>query len=240
MGSNDTLLARYIDTFWGYGSLSAPYWFVGMEEGGGDSWPAFCDGLDRWSSSGAPPLARFRPDVEDLVGDPWFGDRARIQPYWGRIIRLFLAAEGLPCDTAAVRRYQIEHLAAPDGDTCLLELLPLPSPSTTHWIYGEHSDLEMLRDRATYRSALVPRRVAALQAMIATHAPRYVVFVGLSYVPYWNTVAGVDLPTRPERPVPSRDGRTRMVISRHPSSFGVTNGYFEQIGRTLAGDHRVL
>lgn len=98
----------------------------------------------------------------------------------------------------------------------------------------------MLRDRATYRSELVPTRVTALQAMIAAHAPRYIVFVGLSYVPCWISVAGMDLPTRPERQVTSRDGRTRMVISRHPSSFGVTNGYFEQIGRTLAGDHRAL
>lgn len=240
MASTDAHLASFIDTFWGYGSLSAPYWFVGMEEGGGDSWPVFCDGLERWRTSGTPAMARFRPDPEQRAADPWFGDRARIQPYWGKIIRLFLAAEGLPCDADAVRDYQIERLAAPDGDTCLLELLPLPSPSTTHWIYGEHSDLDVLRDRATYRTLIAPKRITTLREMIDAYAPRYVVFVGLSYVPHWNSVAGIDLPTRPERPVTSPGGRTRMVISRHPSSFGVTNGYFEQIGRTLAGDHRAI
>lgn len=240
MGSTDAHLAQYIDTFWGYGGLGAPYWFVGMEEGGGDSWPAFRDGLGRWRDNGAPPLDRFRPDEPERAANPWFGHRARIQPYWGRIIRLFLAAEGLACDTDAVRSYQIEHLAAPDGDTCLLELLPLPSPSTTHWIYGDHSDLDVLRDRATYRAYVAPKRVAALRALIDAHTPRYVVFVGLSYVSYWNSVAGAELPTRPERPVTSADGPTRMVITRHPSSFGVTNAYFEQIGRMLAGDHRTM
>lgn len=31
-----------------------------------------------------------------------------------------------------------------------------------------------------------------------------------------------------------------IVIARHPNSFGVTNAYFEQIGRTLTGDHRTM
>ena len=240
MASTDALLTRYIDTSWGYGSLTAPYWFVGMEEGGGDDWPGFRDGLERWQARGAPPMRAFRPDPADRAANPWFGPRARVQPYWGRIIRIYLAAEGMPCDTAAVRRYQVEHLAAPDADTCLLELLPLPSPSTTHWLYGEHSDLDMLQDRAAYRAHVVPSRIAALRAMIASHAPRYVVFVGLSYTQHWNSVADTDLPTRPERPVTSPDGRSRMTIARHPSSYGVTNAYFEQIGRTLAGDHRTI
>jgi hypothetical protein len=30
-----TLLTDYINGFWGYGTFSADYWFVGMEEGGG-------------------------------------------------------------------------------------------------------------------------------------------------------------------------------------------------------------
>jgi hypothetical protein len=30
---DDTLLARYAETFCGYGRYDAPYWFVGLEEG---------------------------------------------------------------------------------------------------------------------------------------------------------------------------------------------------------------
>jgi hypothetical protein len=34
---NDEVLSAYAVGFYGYGSSAAPYWFIGMEEGGGDS-----------------------------------------------------------------------------------------------------------------------------------------------------------------------------------------------------------
>jgi hypothetical protein len=135
-----------------------------------------------------------------------------------------------------VLEYQISQLAAPHGDTCLLELLPLPSPSTRRWIYNSHSDLGVLKDRATYRSELIPRRVHALRSLISTHQPRYVIFVGLTYAEHWNSVAGIHLPIRPERPVTPPSSPTRMLVIRHPNSFGVSNQYFEQIGRALTSN----
>lgn len=33
----DDLLQSYMETFYGYGSYTGRYWFVGMEEGGGTS-----------------------------------------------------------------------------------------------------------------------------------------------------------------------------------------------------------
>ncbi len=42
-GLDDALLEAYMDGFYGYGNLAGPYWFIGMEEGGGDS-------LDRFSA----------------------------------------------------------------------------------------------------------------------------------------------------------------------------------------------
>jgi hypothetical protein len=34
---DDQLLERFMCTFYGYGNYRGAYWFVGMEEGGGDS-----------------------------------------------------------------------------------------------------------------------------------------------------------------------------------------------------------
>ena len=232
----DEQLLRFVDNFWGYGSLSASYWFIGMEEGGGDSWRVVLDQLEAWEGGGAPQMARFRPPQTQLNSNRWFGPDARIQPYWGKIIRVRLAAEGRKCDRDSVRDYQVNQLAAPHGDTCLLELLPLPSPSTKDWIYGRHSSLSLLKNRPAYLAELVPRRVHALRSLISEHRPPYVIFVGLSYAKLWNSVAGTDLPTRPERPVTCPGSPTRMVISRHPSSRGVTNEYFEQIGRALTNN----
>ncbi len=232
----DEQLLRFMDTFWGYGSLRASFWFIGIEEGGGHNWSAVRDQLDAWEGQGAPQMARLRPPETEVDSNPWFGLNARIQPYWGTISRIRLAAQGQECDRASVRDYQVNELAAPHGDACLLELLPLPSSSTNAWIYSEHSRLDVLMDRATYLTELMPRRVRALRSLIGAQRPRYVIFVGLSYVEHWNSVAGTDLPTRPERPVTCPGSPTRMVIARHPSSRGVTREYFEQLGRSLKED----
>jgi hypothetical protein len=36
--SNDQLLSHFMQTFYGYGNYQGDYWFIGMEEGGGDTW----------------------------------------------------------------------------------------------------------------------------------------------------------------------------------------------------------
>jgi hypothetical protein len=34
---NDPLLQDFMSSFYGYGNFQGAYWFIGMEEGGGDS-----------------------------------------------------------------------------------------------------------------------------------------------------------------------------------------------------------
>lgn len=233
MLDRDEQLRRYIDRFWGYGNLDGPYWFVGMEEGGGVGWDEVGAHLDRWQHVGAPAIAPFRPPDDELSEHRWFGPKPRIQPYWGKLIRLLLAAEDRPCSSEAVRNYQARQLASSSGETCLLELLPLPSPSTDRWIYADYSRLPLLKDRSSYLQVLLPRRIAQLRSMISDQRPRFVVFVGLSYLDYWMQIVGADLPIRPEQPVSLSHLGTTAVAIRHPSSVGVGNGYFEDIGRAL-------
>lgn len=220
--TTDEQLRHYTDTYWGYGSLDAPYWFVGPEEGGGRSWQAIQEHLQAWVDSGALPMVPL-----DTQG--------RSSPYWRQVSRLYLAAAGQPCDAGSVKRYVAEELARPDSDTCLLELLPLPSRATGEWLYGSHSDLPELRDRATYRSALLSGRVPALRSLIEHHKPKYVVFLGRTDAAHWRDIAGIDLPMRPEAPVASPVTGGRMTVSCHPASRGVTNAYFKDLGRALAG-----
>ena len=49
---NDSLLADYMGGFWGYGNLSGDYWFVGMEEGGGDSFEEVNQRISQWNKRG--------------------------------------------------------------------------------------------------------------------------------------------------------------------------------------------
>jgi hypothetical protein len=132
-----------------------------------------------------------------------------------------------------VRTYQAQHLASPAGETCLLELLPLPSPSTDRWIYADQSGLPMLESRATYVEMLVPQRIALLRGLIREHRPRYVIFVGLSYIDHWNQIVGTGLAIGPEQPATLDNLGATVVAIRHPSSFGASNDYFAGIGRAL-------
>lgn len=56
---DDELLLAYMDGFYGYGNYQAPYWFVGMEEGGGDSSADVSSRLKIWNERG-------RQELEDL------------------------------------------------------------------------------------------------------------------------------------------------------------------------------
>jgi hypothetical protein len=85
------------------------------------------------------------------------------------------------------------------------------TPSTSTWPYGEHSNLEVVADRDTYRTQMAPRRAQRLRDMMGAHRPRYVVFLGSTYREHWERVAG-----------------------RRPAARGSTNGEFEQLGRALA------
>lgn len=45
---NDDDLSQFMKTFYGYGTLSAKFWFIGMEEGGGNSFTEVQARLSAW------------------------------------------------------------------------------------------------------------------------------------------------------------------------------------------------
>src|SRR5690348_8506413 len=61
------LLPEYISTFYGFGTYSAGYWFVGMEEGGDRTAEENINRITRWRDRGRPELSSF---VADSVPAP--------------------------------------------------------------------------------------------------------------------------------------------------------------------------
>lgn len=80
--------------------------FVGMEEGGGDTFDKVSKRLTLWDQRG-------RREVEDVVEyhlalsitHP-FAEKAKLQPTWAKLIRVLLSMEGEPPSKEDVRRYQ--------------------------------------------------------------------------------------------------------------------------------------
>jgi hypothetical protein len=232
---DDELLQEFMHSFYGYGNYRGDYWFVGMEEGGGNSVEGVARKLATWESRG-------KRELEDLVGEPgttgvsrYFTENPPIQRTWGGLIRIMFSIEGRSATTDEIRRYQRDLLGRSDGNTCLLELLPLPSPSTGHWLYKDYSQLLYLTNRETYKNELIAGRSAHLKKRIEKYKPKVVVFYSVGYGPYWKQIAGVDFSLAEVDGVyVGQNDHTIFAITKHPAAKGITNEYFRRVGELIA------
>lgn len=232
---DDQLLDAFAQSFYGYGNYSGHLWFIGMEEGGGSSFTEVAKRLNAWDNRGRRELEDVS-EYHNAIGITYlFNDRPTLQSTWNKLIRILLSSDGQTPTTEQVREYQRASLGRLDGDTCLLELLPLPSPSTGSWLYAQHSRLSYLADRGTYKQACLALRIAHLQRRIMEYEPRAVVFYSISYREHWKAIAGVNLVRESDGVYTGRNRSTLFVMTRHPAAKGVTNDYFHQVGRLIAG-----
>jgi hypothetical protein len=235
---NDPLLLEFMHNFYGYGNYRGAYWFIGMEEGGGDSFAEVSKRLAVWEQRG-------RRELEDVVAyhlalgiNHPFGEKPRLQPTWAKLIRVLLSLEGHAPTREEVRGYQQRLWARSEGNVALLELLPLPSPSTSHWLYAQHSKLSSLISREQYRQTWNTIRIQALQQRITTHQPKAVVFYSFSYLPFWTQVVGARLqPMLMGELYVHHSPSTIFAVVKHPSARGVTNAYLHTVGHFLRSMH---
>jgi hypothetical protein len=234
------LIAAFIDTFYGYGSYSASFWFVGMEEGGGRTVEENAARIASWERRGRPELTDLYAYHEGIAVPRWFTAHPPVQPTWGKLIRIMLSARGQQSITPDhIRAYQRDYLGRSTADTCLLELLPLPSPSTGHWIYGEHTTLPQLRTRESYKQHYGKPRALHIAQRVREHKPNAVIFYSFDnwYRRWWQLIAGVPFA---EKTGPhgtfylASNGSTSFAIIKHPASKGPTNHYWHWIGQTLS------
>jgi hypothetical protein len=195
--------------------------------------------LTAWQARGCQPLEDVAEYHRALGVTSLFGKRPKLQRTWTGLIRIALSAEGEPGNTDAVRQYQGERLGRPGGNTCLLELLPLPAPSVGHWHYHEWSTLPYLTDRDSYRQHFAPRRAASLRCKIERHQPRAVIFYSTDarYRQWWRTIAGVEMPVQKVEGISTYVGsnsHTLFINTPHPVARGLTNRYFHAVGQLIA------
>lgn len=227
----DSPLNDFINTFYGYGNFSGKYWFIGMEEGGGDTLDEIQRRINLWDRRG-------RHELEDLCGyhlelgiTQFFTEPTKSQSTWNKLIRLVLSTRLDAFMLDDVKAYQRERLGRWEQDTALIELLPLPSPSTSHWLYSAW-DIPHLRTRATYRQHYAPLRVQAIRAKIAQYQPSAVVFYSLGYREWWQQIANVEFVPN-GRFFTASDEHTRYVMAPHPTGHGVMSEDYHAIGHWL-------
>jgi hypothetical protein len=230
---DDTLLSDYILRFYGYGNSGGDLWFVGMEEGGGQSFEEVQMRLNIWDRRGRKSLEDLR-DYHNAIGiTQWFDEKARLQKTWSKLIYILLSTQGQTAQSEDIRLYQRTKLGRQQADHCLIELLPLPNPSTNpaDWWYQHYSSLVYLATRETYQNEFLSKRAANLYRRVQQHQPKTVVFYGKAYQQWWQQIANVDFST--DDPAIGSDGKTVFVITQHPAAHGVTNEYFQQVGQKI-------
>jgi hypothetical protein len=228
------VLQDYMQRFIGFGSAEAPMWFIGLEQGGGETLAELDRRLRAWTEMGGQAFADL-PDYCRRIGEGrWHGSRARIQPTLGKLVRIVLAAHGIEPTPERIRSYQSERFATTAGDTMIGELMPLPSRSVSEWIYTA-SGLPDLATRDAYVQAWQPRRIALLKDAIAVAKPAAVVCLGVSAQPMWSAIAGVRFTPGPGGAFWASSETTRFIVCCHPTAFGARNDDFDAIGRALHG-----
>lgn len=229
-----TLLRSYMMDFWGFGNPERSLWFVGMEQGGGTSEAEIRRRLDAWDARGRFPFEDLHEYCLEIGELRWTRPSPPIQATWKHLIRIALASKGHDPQLEAIRRFQHEALGRRAGDTCLVELFPLPSRSLSTWRYDEWTTLPEVRTRQGYLTEVGAQREAGLRALINRHAPRAVVFYGLGYKERWQRIVeapfvetGIDGVSTASR------GSTPCLLVPHPVARGATGALFENAGRLI-------
>lgn len=231
MRLNDELLQRFITTFYGSGNYEGQYWFVGMEEGGGNSLDQVAKRINTWHELGETELVDIYKFHIKINYPEYFTNPVKLQRTWMQMARIILVSKGLSTSVSDIKDYQRDIIGRSKSETCLLELLPLPSPNTATWHYDEWSSLPYLKNRKIYKNLCSPLRCEHLHSQINIYQPKAVVFMGSSYSKYWQSIMGHDVVVQDKGGFGAAQlGKTLFVIAKHPAARGIENNYFENIG----------
>ncbi len=236
----ETLLAEFITGFYGYGNYRGGYWFVGMEEGGGNSLAGIQKRLHTWARRGKYELEDVAAYHHDLGYDRLFTRPTKVQPTWNKLIRMVLSARQQPLSLDTVKAYQRDRLGRWEEETCLLELLPLPARSAGSWLYSGFTAIPGLHSRETYRQQYAKVRARHLRQRVLEYRPAVVVFYSVDgwYLQWWGEIAGMDFETYKvgeEVYYAASDAHTRYFVVKHPASRGITHEYYHHVGRLFHG-----
>lgn len=234
------LIADFMKSFYGYGNLSAPYWFIGMEEGCGPDWDTHVQPrFEQWRARGRKQTEHLR-DFHFAIGvrKHWqavAGRPVKVQFTWRRLVETVLVARGDAGTEERIAEYQSEELGTLDGDSCLLELLPLPSPRLTRFGYQHLANKEYpyFASRSLYRNHIIEDRIACIQRLIADNKPRHVVLYGKSYQRRWD-----DLVMRAQWHVDMQIQQCRIFESNiwlvpHPAAHKIPRDLFVTLGEKM-------
>lgn len=239
-------LSNRLKSFWGFGNYESKYWFIGMEEGGGDNIQEVSQRLSVWERSGSPELIdnfEYHKGISGYGYENHFEGKIKLQPTWAKLIRTYLNIENPNKNYSAdnIKQFQAKHWGRLDSNNCLLDIFPLPSPTANNWYYDKWCEMPLLRTREIYKNALQAERVDTLQRRVSTYKPKVVMFYafGNEYLKMWERVAGINFTAknnykifRDKSVYLSKRDESLFVVTYQPSAVW-NNEYWNNVGRFI-------
>jgi len=167
----DEELEHLLD-FVGYGNVNASVWFLGMEEAGG-------------GEENIRARLKFRQvedcaDAHKILGiTKHHSGKKIIQRTWRGMCYIMLRLEGKETDTESIRNHQAHHLGRLDGNSLLLELMPIPKPRIDSW--GYENFIPQFGSSTEYYEVVKPCRIRYLRQLIGEWSPKVMICYGKMY-----------------------------------------------------------
>jgi len=238
MLQNHQLLLDYCQKFYGYGSWNSKDWFIGMEEGGkgSASESAIQRRLELWQERGCKD-SEIAPEFYEKLGyaTQWFGSKPKLQSTWRQLIRVLLHSKKAQVTNDLVRAYQAQKWGRYECEAAIFEMFALPVGNSQAWPYPDFTDAPFLKSRETYTNQLFDFRVNYLREKILCHQPERVIFYGTSYKNRFEKIIQSAFMTTDENGLYKTNfGKTDCFLIFHPTKKGITNAYFENVGRFIS------
>lgn len=198
----------YLENFYGYGKWSSDIWFIGKEEGGGNSQQECFKKIKIFNMLGQDKesLLDLREYHLMLNGreSKWFLPDFPLQSTW-KLYLFLIMDKALFGNSGEKKKFQSRYLARDlyfqDSirSHALIELLPLPNPYDDNewpkrWPIWQREfvdvfDRDFLPDnKQQYRDQFIPPRIKFLYGQINDYNPKFIVSPTISsgtYLPYW-------------------------------------------------------
>jgi hypothetical protein len=160
--------------FFGFGRWDAPYWFIGLEQGGGGN-EKRSEIFRNLQNDGLCDCKRFHEGIEEFR---WHRD-GELQRTWKKLMLLLMPVIKRETNSYALLDYQSGQWGsrAPDGQTCLIELGGLAAKHLGGKI-----------DRKAFRE----ERIRGIKERLHSRRPKLAVMYGMTQKSAWNAISGCE------------------------------------------------
>lgn len=219
-----------MEVFYGYGNLSSPHWFIGIEEGGSGTLEDLSKRINIWKNSRETCLCvnDFHKKIDQ---EEYFEGKIKHQLVWSMIIKVLKAINDELISPETIKEFQKEHLGRKDSNHAMLELRPLSCKSMNKWEYSK-LDCPILATKKNYLEYIGGKRVDGLRSLLMLHRPRNVFFYSRSIdnVVQWLEISKAEFQEREGFLFGQKD-QTNFFIIDHPNKRGVKTEYFLNVGK---------